>query len=354
MKLSFFPSRFLASVSVLAFIVAGPNDAFSAALDIYWPDVEGGAGTLIVTPAGESVLIDTGMPGGRDPGRIHEIASKVAGLKKIDYLVITHLHLDHFGGAAELAQLMPIGTVLDNGIPDRSPDNPNDRTWLLTIKPYREFKADRRVIIQPGDTLPLKQTDGQPKLTIRCLGAKQRFVSADGQTSKANEPCADAKLKDKDTSDNANSIVSLLEYGSFRFFVGGDLTWNMEHQLACPQNLVGTVDVYQVNHHGLDVSNNPVLVRSLAPTVTIMSNGTQKGCGAETFKTLKETPSVQAMYQIHRNLRADSENNTSNDYIANLETKCQAHYIKLSVAPSGSTYTVRIPATGHQRTFNTK
>src|SRR5262249_37931853 len=148
-------------------------------------------------------------------------------------------------------------------------------------------------------------------------------------------------------SDNANSIVSLLEYGPFRFFVGGDLTWNMESQLVCPQNLVGTVDVYQVDHHGLDLSNNPLLVRTLAPTIAIMSNGTQKGCGAETFKTLKETPSIQAIYQIHRNLREDSENNTSSECIANLQPNCQAQYIKLSVEPSGHAYTVSIPATGH-------
>src|SRR4030095_12396539 len=154
MKSSLFKQFIYACISILAFVVICQGAASSGTLDVYWADVEGGAGTLIVTPTGESVLIDTGMPGGRDPGRIHDIARKVAGLKKIDYLITTHLHLDHFGGAAELAQLIPIGTVYDNGIPDQNPDNnPNDRTWLLTIKPYREFKADRRVVILPGDTL---------------------------------------------------------------------------------------------------------------------------------------------------------------------------------------------------------
>src|SRR6185295_11757048 len=95
-------------------------------LDIYWIDVEGGGGTLIVTPEDESILIDTGNPGGRDSGRIHKVAKEVAGLKKIDHLVLTHFHIDHFGGAAELAQLMPIGTVHDKGIPETDPDGRKD------------------------------------------------------------------------------------------------------------------------------------------------------------------------------------------------------------------------------------
>src|SRR5881628_1769411 len=110
-------------------------------LDIYWADVEGGAATLIVTPSGESILIDTGSSGGRDPGRLHQLATKAAGLKKIDHLIITHFHSDHFGGAAELAQLMPIGTVYDNGVPTRDPDgNPDSASFLKNIQPYRAMK----------------------------------------------------------------------------------------------------------------------------------------------------------------------------------------------------------------------
>jgi beta-lactamase superfamily II metal-dependent hydrolase len=91
-------------------------------LDVYWIDVEGGAATLIVTPAGESVLIDAGNPGGRDPQRIHKVATEVAGLKQIDHLVVTHLHRDHYGGVAELAALMPVGTLYENGI-DTAPES---------------------------------------------------------------------------------------------------------------------------------------------------------------------------------------------------------------------------------------
>src|SRR6478672_7886693 len=91
----------------------GWADQKTKTLDFYWCDSEGGGSTLIVTPAGESVLIDTGNPGGRDPKRILHAAKDVAGLKQIDHLVVTHYHVDHFGGAAEIAAELPIKNVWD-------------------------------------------------------------------------------------------------------------------------------------------------------------------------------------------------------------------------------------------------
>src|SRR5437879_4424531 len=138
-------------------------------LDIYWIDSEGGGSTLIVTPTDESVLIDSGNPGGRDAGRIHQAATKAAGLRRIDHYVTTHFHVDHFGGAAELAALMPIVNVYDNGIPDKDPDGNPDSSWFLQkIKTYREMKVEKRNSIMPGQAVPLKQLEG-PKLTLRCL-----------------------------------------------------------------------------------------------------------------------------------------------------------------------------------------
>jgi competence protein ComEC len=320
-------------------------------LDMYWVDVEGGAATLIVTPAGESVLIDTGMPGERDPKRIAKVAG-IAGVSRIDHLVITHFHIDHFGGAADVAKLLPIGTIYDNGIPDENPDNPADPvSFEKNIKPYRAIKAANRVVLKAGDVIPLKTAGTGPALSLRCLGGMQQFSSGKGSTA---TDCKELKMQAKDTSDNANSLVLVLKFGEFEMFDGGDLTWNVEGQLVCPTPVVGPVDIYDVNHHGLDVSNNPILVRALSPRVAVMSNGNTKGCGAQTFSTLKSTPGIEAIYQIHRNLRSDSQHNTEPDHIANAEKDCAANFIKVTVAPTAETYTVSIPGRGHSRTFQTR
>lgn len=318
-------------------------------LDIYWIDTEGGAATLIVTPQGESVLIDTGNPGHRDPSRIVKVATEVAKLRQIDHLITTHYHGDHFGGAATLATLLPIKTVYDNGEFEGQKEFPS--------KDYLQFKCDKRVVLNPGDKIPLSVNMGNNALTLslQCLGTRQKFIEAPIAATDNANLCSDAKAKNRDGSDNANSVVMLLEFGKWRFFDAGDLTWNVEEKLVCPKNLVGQVDVYQVTHHGLDASNNPLVIRSLEPTVAIMNNGATKGCMPEVFTTLKEQDSIAAIYQMHKNLRPDgATNNVADEYIANSSKDCTGDYIQLSVDPEAKTYTVKVPSTKHERTFKTR
>ena len=339
----------------IAFVVALASIASPTAqagksdkrLDIYWIDVEGGAATLIVTPAGESILIDTGNPGARDATRIFKVATEVARLREINHLIVTHYHRDHFGGAATLAGALPIRHVHDNGIFETIRERPS--------KEYLQFEADKRSVINPGDVIKLKNVDDKnvARVTLRCLTTRQKFPAA-GDAPKNAEACASAPSRPEDMSDNANSVVTLIGFGRFRFFDGGDLTWNLEKKLVCPVNRVGKVDVYQVTHHGLGSSNNPVIVKTLAPTVAVMNNGVTKGCNPAVFATLKGTKSIQAIYQMHKNLRKDRENNVPDEYIANIERECKANYIKLSVDPTGKTYTITIPANGHKRTYKTK
>ena len=327
-------------------------------LDIHWIDVEGGAATLFVTPAGESILIDTGNPGGRDAGRIAKHAKEIAKLTKIDHLVITHYHVDHMGGAAELSKLMPIGTVYDNGNHEARRNETAGK-----LDEYLAFKAEKRVVLNPGDKLPVKPravglaSADVPQLTITCLAARQQTIKAEEHHKEnTHELAKNLVRRSEDKSDNANSIVLLIQFGNFEFLDCGDLTWNIEEKLVAPRNLVGTVDVYQVNHHGLDASNNPLLIQSVAPTVAVFNNGDKKGCQPLAFLAVKNAPSIKAIYQVHKNLRKDVQNNTTDDMIANhtAQNECEGHPITLHVAADAKSYTVKVPSRKHEKTFETK
>jgi len=317
-------------------------------LDIYWVDVEGGAATLIVTPSGESVLVDTGLDGERDPGRIARLAREVARIKQIDHLVVTHFDVDHHGGAAELARRIPIRKVYD-------PGGARGRSHASYDKYLAFRKTVPYAVLKPGDTIPLRPADGAAKVSLVCLAAGGKLIPP-GPEHKKN-PLAAAKLPEYpvDRSENAHSVVLLLRFGAFDFLDPADLTGRLEGRLVWPRNLAGEVDVYQVDHHGLDMSNNPVLIQSIRPTVTVMNNGHRKGCGPKTRAALRAVDSIRANYQLHKNLKSGADN-TADEYIANFEPAqtCKGNRIELHVAPDGREYTVEIPATKHKRTFPSK
>ncbi|HTI71584.1 MAG TPA: MBL fold metallo-hydrolase [Candidatus Limnocylindria bacterium] len=324
--------------------------ARAAGPTIYWCDSEGGGSTLIVTPAGDSVLIDSGNPGGRDAGRIVHVIKDVAHLTKLDHLIVTHLHIDHFGGAAEIAQQIPVGNVWDNGLPDTDPDGNKTSTWPLTSKAYREMKVGERHRVEPGTIIPLKS--GEHKIELRCLITRKEPWQPAGLHARTESQPA---FKQEDTSDNANSSAWILQYETFRFYDGGDLTWNIEAKLVWPNQWVSPVDIYQVTHHGLDVSNNPWLVRALSPRVSVMNNGPTKGTAGEVLATLSSIPSLQAQYQVHTNVRPDgATNNCPDAQIANVMEKCSANFIQCSVDSDGKGYAMEIPATGYKRLFKTQ
>lgn len=352
----------LALCSLHAFALAARAGQKDKTLDVYWIDSEGGGSTLIVTPNDESVLIDTGNPGGRDPGRI-VAAVKAAGLTKLDYVLLTHYHGDHFGGGAEIAQQLPIGTIFERGIPAGDPDGRPTSNFQTQIKAWREI-ASKREALKPGVVIPLKAASGgglfrrSPKLTLVCLAADKKMIEPSAAQMKVKNPLTGTgEAKTIPPTDNDNSAVFVLSFGGFRFFDGGDLTWNYEEKLVTPYNLAGTVDVYQTDHHGLDVSNNPVLVQSLAPNVIVMNNGPRKGGLPGAFAALKKVTGVEARYQLHKSLNAPEENAPA-EFVANTDSppdgKNDGNFIKMSVAPDGKSYTISIPATGHAKTFATK
>ncbi|WP_240911057.1 ComEC/Rec2 family competence protein [Paludisphaera soli] len=322
----------------------------STGLRIYFVDVLGGAATLVVTPERETILIDSGWPGqdDRDPERIVQ-AIRDAGCERIDHLVTTHWHIDHFGGVAGLAKRLPIGTFWDRGLPEDGlpgesyPDGPKPDDPLGIA--YRKASQGKRKILKAGDSLPLR---GETSAIV--LAASGKVIAAPAGAG-PNPACSTAPgALPKDGSDNALSIVLRFHLGSFDFLDCGDLTWNIERDLVCPVDLVGKIDLYQVTHHGMDISNHPTLLKTIAPSVAIMNNGPRKGGSAATVQRLREIPSLQAAYQLHRNAATGEADNTAAEMIANADP-AGGRYIRVSVAPDGSSYKVKLGADGPERTF---
>ena len=345
--------RLIVCIAVVSMICGCFGSAVAApkTLDIYFIDVEGGAATLLVTPSGQSLLVDAGFPGERDAGRIAHVAMDIAGLKQIDHCIVTHWHRDHVGGVAPLSKLIPIKNFYDHGLP---PTIASDMQ-VENIEAYKLTTQGKSLTLRPGDAIKLQRSSKSlPSLAVRVLAASG-VVLGEQTAAPQIRPCGENfQSKAEDSSDNANSIGILLTFGRFKFFAGGDLTWNIENRLACPKNMVGAVDVYQVDHHGVDSSNNPALVLALKPQVAIIDNGPLKGAEAGTFATLQQTRTIEGVYQIHRNLRTTDKENTMAGYIANEDEQCQGNFIKVSVEPDSRSYTVSIPAKQISRHYQTR
>jgi beta-lactamase superfamily II metal-dependent hydrolase len=321
-------------------------------LDIYFLDMVGGASTLVVTPLGESILIDTGSlrPEHRDADRILR-ACRDAGLKQIDYLVTTHFHSDHFGAILEASQRIPVKCFIDKGA--RAPAGDGDNKWSKELYALYEqaTKGDAQTI-RAGDDIPLKNdpTGKLPKLTLHCVAAEKKVEGFEGDI---DAPVDGFEMKPPDHTDNARSIALLLTYGRFKFFAGGDITWNVEQHLAHPVNRIGPVDLYQVTHHGLDLSNNPLLLKALSPTVAVAMNGPRKGIQPRAFKDLTTLPGLQGLYQIHYNTDRDGEYNTASGLIANpKDSPDRGEFIKVVVDGPKGVFTVRIGANGPPQEFS--
>jgi competence protein ComEC len=313
-------------------------------LQIHWIDVEGGAATLIVTPEGESLLMDCGWPGKRDAERIAKTA-KAAGLSKIDHYVTSHWHKDHVGGVGDLAAAVPVGKFYDHGYTDDIKDfDAKDK------EAYLKASEGKRVVLKPGDTVPLKGA------SVKIFAAHAVVVGEEKNApqTRACETHPVHPTMKEDTSDNARSLGFVLEWKGFKFMDNGDLTWNVEHKLVCPKNLVGTVDVYQVTHHGLDISNHPALLAAVQPTVAVLNNGAKKGGIAATYHRLKGVSSIKDIFQLHRNVASTAADNAPPELVANDDAECKGEGVRLTVDASGKSYTVEVPSKGTKRTYATK
>jgi len=316
--------------------------AENQSLDIYFIDVEGGQATLIVAPAGQSLLVDTGWPGfgGRDAERI-VAAARLTHRRRIDYVLITHYHMDHVGGVPQLADRIPIGTFIDHG-PNVESGKEADELFTAYQKVLQ--KAQRRVVTS-GDVIAL----GEAQVEVLTANGEHIRTALHG-AGQPNPYCSAVQREKDDPSENARSVGVLLTFGKFRFIDLGDLTWNKELDLMCPSNRVGQVDVYLTSHHGLSISGSKALVWALHPRVAIMNNGARKGGEAEAWQVVKSSPGLEDLWQLHYALAGGKEHNASDWYIANPEENCAGQYLKLSAQPNG-TFTVTNSRNGFSKTY---
>lgn len=295
-------------------------------LDIYFIDVEGGQATLFVTPSGESMLIDAGHPGNGDRDLNRVLATiKQAGLTKLDYLLATHYHDDHAGNAAALAAKIPVGTFIDHGESVET----SDRAKALYADYLKGRATGRHLLAKPGDKLPLRDLD----VTIVTANG-ERIARPLEAPAQPNPLCAAFTPKAEDPSENARSVGSAIAFGRFRMLDLGDLTWNKEHELVCPGNLLGRFDVYLTTHHGLAQSGPAVLVHAVQPRVAIMNNGPRKGGAVEAMQIVRSAPGLEDFWQLHHAVNAGSAN-MPEPMIANLDEATE-HHLKVSAQRDGS------------------
>jgi beta-lactamase superfamily II metal-dependent hydrolase len=319
------------------------RSALAQTLDIYFIDVEGGQSTLVVSPSGESLLVDTGYAGneGRDPNRVLA-AAKTAGIRKIDYLLITHFHGDHVGGAPEVAKQIPIGTFVDHGAP---PANPDPRV-VESFRAYAAVRASgRHIHAKPGDRIPMKGLDVQ--VVSSATAVLTTPIAGGGH---ANPLCEPAERPPAEPLENPQSTGIHLRFGRFRFLDLGDLTGTPLYALFCPANRLGQIDLLLVPHHGGADVASPALF-AVQPRVAIMNNGATKGGSAEAFEALHQalaSRGLQDVWQVDKSANAGVRN-FADDRIANLDERT-GHWIKVSAAEDGS-FTVTNGRTGESKAY---
>ena len=361
----------VAALVVMPFAGLSAQTRAAKTLDIYYIDTEGGQSTLFVSPAGQTLLVDTGNAGDRDLNRILDVL-KTAGVKQIDHLVLTHYHGDHYGSMAEIVKRIPVAHFYDHG-----PSIEGDRPPVAAFqKLYPEIIGkSQRTIVKPGDKIAFAGTD-VTVVTSDTHVLKTPIAKAPG-AGRPNPECASFKERDesKVDPDNHHSVGFVLTYGKFRMLDLGDFTWNREFQLMCPNNPIGTVDLYLTSHHGLDQSGSPALVHGLQPRVAVMNNGTRKGGAVQSFQTLESSPGLEDLWQLHWSYAGGVEHNAPGVRIANIDEPAQiaaivtgsttpappagmagnaahspAYYIKVSANTDGS-FTVTNSRNGYSKTY---
>lgn len=310
-------------------------------VNMYFVDVEGGQATLIVTPSKQSILVDSGWPGfnGRDADRIAQTAKK-AGVKQIDYLIVTHYHTDHAGGVPQLVERIPVKNFVDHG-----PNIETGRGAAPLFDAYlKAAGTGKRIVVKPGDSLPVKD------VKIEFLTANAEAIAQPLKGAGETNPLCGTPAYKPDPGENGRSVGFLLTFNSFKFLNLGDLTSLEETELMCPVNRIGTVDLYLVTHHGADTSNSKEIVHAIQPRVAIMNNGARKGGSPSVWQTVRSAPRLEDLWQLHFAVAGGKESNSPDTFIANLDETCEGKMLHAAIQENGS-FTVQNMRNAYTKTY---
>ncbi len=277
-------------------------------------DVNQAAATLFIAPNGKTLLVDTGNNG---DGPTVKAALSRAGVTQIDELVITHYHSDHYGGADDLVSAPGAVTVVK--VHDRG-----DKTFLpaskraeATFKGYETALGHRAHHLMRGETIGL-----DPDMLITCV--------ASGSVVLGENPIHHGP------DENDMSIGLQIQFGNFRYFVGGDMHEHTENKIAA-KDLVLDVDVYQADHHGSDTSTAPNLLADMKPTLVVISNGDDGGYEHPRQVTLNKFAAMNStVLQTNKYLKGGEGGNVHDEFIADLVPAGAEGDIVLTVEPSGA------------------
>ena len=319
----------------------------------YFVDVAHGNATFILSPSGETMLIDAGTR--RTADRVSDFM-KQNGIEKIDYLVITHFEEDHMGGAAPLSEKVKIVNWVDHG--ESVTYGKSDEWWKGRRQPWFQpgigkrdvdgmdrYKAARakgnHIVVKPGDRVPIKGIDA-----IVVTGGGKNITKPLKGSGQPNAACAQTEPRLEDDAEDGQSLGVLVSVGKFRFINLGDMDWNPSYRLFCPNNLVGKVDVYLITHHGQSFAKtygenlkpapggpdqklyywslsccSPAEVWGLHPRVAVLSMGAEghRAGDDESMKTVEKSPGLEGLWETEKVVGGgEAGHNAPDDFIANL------------------------------------
>ena len=159
----------------------------------------------------------------------------------------------------------------------------------------------------------------------------------------ANSYCATEPAAAVDNTENARSVGVLITYGQFRFLDLGDLTKKKELEIACPNNLIGKVDLFLVTHHGATFRIRSPWCGRCIRVSPIFDNGPRKGASPAAWQIVHDSPGLEDLWQLHYAAESDKDHNIADEHIANVKENCEGKYLKVSAEMDGTFHTDQQP-----------